>query len=308
MVHYAISGPQVTKVQATTEFIVHCRNDENELVEIPPSILEVEITQKKEKGETMMGKVEKTAEKGVLKIVVRARFVGEYHIQLYVKGQLERRPVYVEPGLPLQVLAAEPQIKENYHFSAVGFGMMGGTVGKTVSFDLTVKNEKGELRDVDKERLAVTLSQGLKKNQGHVERIDVGKYKAELTPFGPGEMVVKLSYGGQDVIETAVNINKTVDASKTEIVAPPSRVPLNQQASFTIAARDGEGNDITVGGEKFEVAVSGPSQGVTGLSVRDELTGKYSVRFTLTKTGDYSMFVSLKGVALRGSPLKIKGE
>lgn len=70
----------------------------------------------------------------------------------------------------------------------------------------------------------MTLSQGLKKNEGHVERISEGKYKydianlinyypliyyrAEITPFGPGEMVIKVAYGGQDVIETTVSFNK----------------------------------------------------------------------------------------------------
>ena len=62
---------------------------------------------------------------------------------------------------------------------------------------------------------------------------------------------------------------------------------------------------IYTGGEKFEVGCSGPKGGVTGLVVRDELTGKYTVRFTLTVAGQYKFFISLKGIEIKGSPLQI---
>jgi len=309
MIHYEIAGPAVIKVQQQAEFLIYCRNDAREMVDIPVTILEAEITQFKEKGEVLMGRLEKTADKGVLRALFRGRYVGEYHIQLWVKGALERRSVYKEPGLPLQILAAEPIVKEDYHFTAAGFGLYGGTVAKTVSFEMNIRNAKGEPKDIDREVLKVSLHQGLKKNDGYAERLSEGKYKCEITPFGPGDMVVKVNYAGQDVFESKVQFNAGLDATKTEIVEPPTgKVPLNQQQFFKIQAKDATGTDIPNGGEKFEVAVSGPSQGITGLVVRDELNGTYSVRFTLTKAGDFSMFVSWKGIALRGSPLKFKGE
>lgn len=81
---------------------------------------------------------------------------GEYHIQLYVKvsplspspyfshdniqGALEQRPVYEPPGLPLQVVAAEPTLKETLLFSVAGHGLYGGAVGQTLSFEILVKS------------------------------------------------------------------------------------------------------------------------------------------------------------------------
>jgi len=119
-------------------------------------------------------------------------------------------------------------------------------------------------------------------------------------------MVVSLLYGGEPVIQTTVNWNATIDTRETCIVNPPGHVLVGQQYTFTIQAKTDAGTELTNGGEKFDVAVSGPAQGTTGLVIRDELNGKYVVRFTLTKAGSYKFFISLSGADIRGSPLTIE--
>jgi len=119
-------------------------------------------------------------------------------------------------------------------------------------------------------------------------------------------MVVSLIYGAEPVIQTTVNWNASIDARTTEVVNPPAHVLVGQQHTFTIQAKTESGSDLTTGGEKFDVAVSGPAGGVTGLVIRDELTGKYTVRFTLTKAGTYKFFISLSGVDISGNPLQIE--
>jgi len=134
----------------------------------------------------------------------------------------------------------------------------------------------------------------------------VGKYKATFTPFGPGAMIVAITYNAEPVISTTVSWGATIDPFKTVIVNPPAHVLVGQQHTFTIQAKTDTEEDLTNGGEKFNVAVSGPAGGITGLVVRDELTGKYTVRFTMVKPGGYKFFVSLSGADIKGSPLQIE--
>lgn len=102
----------------------------------------------------------------------------------------------------------------------------------------------------------------------------------------------------------------------------PTKAPIGQQQTFQIQAKDAAGNkarlphpppfspplQVTTGGEKFDLGVSGPKGGVTGLVVRDELTGIYTVRFTLTAAGDYGFHLNHKGKPLTGTPFKVKAE
>lgn len=57
-----------------------------------------------------------------------------------IQGALERRPIYPAPGIPLQIIAADPVVKETMNFACSGFGMYGGTVGKLLSFDIVVRS------------------------------------------------------------------------------------------------------------------------------------------------------------------------
>jgi len=172
-------------------------------------------------------------------------------------------------------------------------------------FNIETKDDNGVPLECDLQKLQVTVSQGLKKMSGTCERVGAGKCRAEFTPFGPGDMIISITYGGQPVIETTVNYNVGIDPSKTQILNPLRNALVGQQNYFTIQAKGQTGQDLTTGGEKFEVCSSGPAGGVTGLVVRDELNGKYTVRFTLIKSGAFKFFVSLSGVDVVGSPMEI---
>jgi len=205
----------------------------------------------------------------------------------------------------LEFIPHDPVVTQNMHFTASGFGLHGGSLGKLYSFRIETKDDNGTPFDCDFRKINIEISQGLKKMMGTCERVALGKYKAEFTPFGPGEMVISVSYGGQPVIETTVTYNVGIDPTKTIIVDPLRNALVGQQNTFTIQAKGQTGQDMSTGGEKFDVACSGPAGGVTGLVVRDELTGKYTVRFMLTKSGSFKIFVTLNGVDIIGSPLEI---
>jgi len=192
------------------------------------------------------------------------------------------------------------------NFSASGLALAGGSLGKSYSFYIEIKDDSGQPMNCDIHKLRVNVSQGTKKITGNIYQVATGKYKASFTPMEAGPMNVAVSYGGQHVFDTTVTYHIRIDARKTHIVNPLSNTLVGQQNTFTIQAKTQDGLDIPVGGERFDVACSGPAGGVSGLVVRDELNGKYNVRFNLTKPGTFKFFVTLSGVDISGSPMEIE--
>jgi hypothetical protein len=304
IVHYSIKGPTLAKVQALTTFELYCRNAAGELINLDIHILETEMVEEKT-GDTSKGLIHPNG-KGIFKLQYRGRNTGKYHFNIWVKGQLEKKPIFPGKGVEVEFTAQEIIVTRNMYFSASGFGLIGGSVGKAYAFNIEVKDDDNQHLDCDVYKLQCKITQGLKKIAGTIDRVGVGKYKAHFTPFGPGEMVVSLLYANETIIETTVTWNQAIDPSQTEIMNPPGHVLVGQQHTFTIQARTDTGQDLNVGGEKFDVGVSGPAGGTTGLVVRDELTGKYTVRFTLIKPGTYKFYISLSGADIIGSPMEIE--
>jgi len=112
-----------------------------------------------------------------------------------------------------------------------------------------------------------------------------------------------VDYGGQEVCKAAVEFNYGIDVHKTEVIDPPTETLVGKQITFTIQAKGQNGEIINTGGEKFDVACSGPKGGISGMVVRDELNGKYVVRVTLTVAGQYKFFISLRGADIKNSPI-----
>jgi hypothetical protein len=304
MVYYTIKGPTLVKVQALATFELFCRNAEKELIHLEHNILETELIEDKT-GDVFKGLIS-PAGKGIFKLQYRGKYAGKYFFNVWVKGKLEKKPIFPGKGIEFECTGGEIIVKRNMYFSASGFGLLGGSTGRSYSFNIEVKDDDNQYLDCDIYKMQVQITQGLKKQAASIDRLNVGKYKATFTPFGPGEMVISLTYGAEPVIQTTVNYGASIDPFKTEIVSPPNHVLVGQQHTFTIQAKADNETDLTQGGEKFDVAVSGPAGGITGLVVRDELNGKYVVRFTMVKAGSYKFFVSLRGADIKGSPLNME--
>ena len=79
---------------------------------------------------------------------------------------------------------------------------------------------------------------------------------------------------------------------------------VRQLASFIIEARDAEGNQQPSGGETFKVSVRGSSQ--VRARVLDKEDGTYVVEYKPSTSGTYSISVTLNGVSLPDSPMRIE--
>jgi len=183
--------------------------------------------------------------------------------------------------------------------------MHGGTIGKPLIFELNVKNGRGKPTDIDTQRLTAVLSQDLKKSRGYPQKVSEGKYNLEFTPPGPGNWVIAVEFGGQEVCKSSIELNYGIDPHHTEVVDVPTDVLVGKLSTFTIQAKGQDAQIINTGGEKFECACSGPKGGISGLKVTDELNGKYTVKFTLMVAGQYKFFISLKGTDIKGVPITV---
>ena len=74
--------------------------------------------------------------------------------------------------------------------------------------------------------------------------------------------------------------------------------------SFTIEARDAEGNRQAAGGDRFKVDVRGTSQARAKVTDRED--GSYLVEYKPSTSGVYSISVTLNGCPLPASPYRVE--
>ena len=79
---------------------------------------------------------------------------------------------------------------------------------------------------------------------------------------------------------------------------------VNRLAEFEIHAIDSTGQPKNTGGDTFFVAIRGASG--CRARVTDCNNGKYTIQWTPTVSGDYTIAVSLFGLSLPGSPFEAR--
>jgi len=161
-VFYSIKGPTIVKVQTMAAFELFCRNENQQMVDIDSNILEAEMIEERN-GDSYKGLISRER-KGVFKVQFRGRNVGRYHFNIYVKGRMEKKPIYTGQGVQLDFIPNDPVVSQNMYFTASGFGLYGGSVGKSYAFQIEIKDDDNTPLDCNIQKLQIEVSQGLKKN------------------------------------------------------------------------------------------------------------------------------------------------
>lgn len=73
--------------------------------------------------------------------------------------------------------------------------------------------------------------------------------------------------------------------------------------TFTVAAKNKKGEPKTIGGDRFEVSITGPAEFIK-LDAIDNQDGTYTAAYTLAGNGRFSTGVKLNGKHIEGSPFK----
>jgi len=224
---------------------------------------------------------------------------------VWIQAASGKIAIYDSPVV-LNVINELPTQSDSLFFSLAGKGMLGAGIGHPTSFEILVVGAGKRPVDINMDKLVVTIGSRLGgKMRVYCEKVGPGKYVVEYTPTSAGNSTVLVVYDEVEVCSQAITFDTGIDPSKCVVVNPPRHVDVGVQSSFVIDSRTGLGGRLARGGEKFDVGVDGPENGVHGLVVRDESTGSYTVRFRLVAPGRYQFYVSLRKVPISGSPVVV---
>eukprot|EP01120_Amphizonella_sp_Union-15-10_P012918 TRINITY_DN5880_c0_g1_i2.p1 TRINITY_DN5880_c0_g1~~TRINITY_DN5880_c0_g1_i2.p1 ORF type:complete len:557 (-),score=104.20 TRINITY_DN5880_c0_g1_i2:20-1690(-) len=201
--------------------------------------------------------------------------------------------------------ALGPQPGEEILFQVRGEGLHSGKVGKISRFSINVTSQHGRPIQLRREDIVVLVSGGQTLNATILDN-GAGNYLAEWKPTVPGRYFVDIKWSGKSVFgqPTEVVVSDYASSAHSIILNVPQRPPLNQKSHFIVKARNAHGADLTRGGDSFEVTCSGPKS-PTGLVLRDNNNGEYTIEFTLLAPGRYCFAVSLNGTDIQGSPVDL---
>jgi uncharacterized protein (DUF2141 family) len=134
-----------------------------------------------------------------------------------------------------------------------------------------------------------------------------GTYSVNYVVDTPGDYTVDVSLHGQPIKDSPfrVLIKPNVDPNFSYAEGPGLEGAVdNEEAHFTIFARDGYDQPRTEGGDDFTVVIDGPEP-VT-VNVVDNGDGTYAVSYLPLVAGDYVIHVNLEGQPIKNSPHSVK--
>ncbi|KYQ96675.1 actin domain-containing protein [Tieghemostelium lacteum] len=222
-------------------------------------------------------------------------------------AKLEFPSVPSFPSIPTTVVSSLPA--DSKYCKATGDGLSKGTVGVESVFTIESFDSQNKRITKGGDTFNV-LIQGQYGDQiyGKVQDQGDGSYRATFTPPKQGgyAIAVYLENTPIDKSPFIAQVSEAVEravASRCEASGAglESGVP-GQKASFVIKARDGKGNALKKGGEKFYVYVQGPPGIQIYGDVVDQGDGTYLASYTPPIAGGYGVAVYLDTQPLPKSP------
>mmetsp|Transcript_12830 Transcript_12830/g.14249 ORF Transcript_12830/g.14249 Transcript_12830/m.14249 type:complete len:301 (+) Transcript_12830:115-1017(+) len=229
---------------------------------------------------------------GTFVVEAQPRQRGVYSLVVTVDG----KEVFGRGRLNITIGDA-PTSTKHIHFSMEGHGLAQARIGKSVSFTMDVQ-EGGRPYDVNESELSINIGSGARQFRANVMRIGSGKYNVEYVPQFAGTYDIDVIYDGKSVLTSPGNVVfSDFASSKSCIMDAPSRVNSNSMSQFLVQAKNQQGLNVKIGGDKFEVNVRGPKE-PRSLEVKDHGTGQYTVSFLLPERGDYTFTLKVDGRTL----------
>jgi len=134
-----------------------------------------------------------------------------------------------------------------------------------------------------------------------------GTYSVDYIVDTPGDYTIDVSLHGSPIKNSPfhVLIKPNVDPNFSYAEGPGLLAAVdNEEAHFTIFARDGSDVPRTEGGDDFKVVIDGPSP--VSVNVVDNGDGTYAVSYLPLVAGDYLINVTLEGHPIKNAPHSVK--
>ena len=171
---------------------------------------------------------------------------------------------------------------------------------------LKIQDGDGNCVDLKPEQLKIS-AEGPESVQGKVVETPHGPgwlYGIQMEPNMPGEYKVGAYLGDKDILQDPIKaIAYSVDPDHCEAKVGLKPVQAGEPTTFTILAKDKNGDRVRVGGAPFDVSVTAPSGDIKPV-IKDNNDGSYDVTYVPTSKGDHNIPISVFGRPISNSPLK----
>jgi len=249
-------------------------------------------------NEDIRGNVHKSF--GLVRINFHVGTPGAYELHI----EVNKKRLY-EPSV-IKVVESHLQHYEDFRFEITSEVFNGGRVDTEYTVKIAARKDN-QLKDVNESDLFLRVGGPHELQVIPARRAGQGHYTCRFAAKVPGFHPIDVWYEGKSVIAKPERVHfiSPSNAAQTKAVKVPTGYEtVGQVTTFTIQSRNSSGVNNTSGGDNFDVQSSGPAQ-LADLIIRDMLDGKYNVSFTPTQTGTYELDISLNGLPIGNSPVKI---
>jgi len=296
---FRVEGDRSARVNTKTRFLLYSEDERNRAKDVDINNLEAWLRGGRS---NMRGRISRVS-------------VGTYSIEFILTDDagihqlevtLEGRPVFRKGDVQLDITNHDPG-RTRYSFEVDGIGLHGGRVGENSEIGVTVKDDYGKPTDIDPSKLEVVL-QGPSTVHAQLGYDRAGRYRATFAVGHGGDYSIIIHYDTRKVLEKqGVKFSDKTNASRSTISNAPDRVYINTEIKFTITSKDSYGQRVHMGGDHWEVVVSGPER-ASKLIVTDHNDGTYTVSTLLPHPALYTFDVKHLGMAAANSPIAIRAE
>eukprot|EP01114_Cavostelium_apophysatum_P015706 TRINITY_DN433_c0_g1_i2.p1 TRINITY_DN433_c0_g1~~TRINITY_DN433_c0_g1_i2.p1 ORF type:complete len:905 (+),score=297.74 TRINITY_DN433_c0_g1_i2:215-2929(+) len=193
--------------------------------------------------------------------------------------------------------------------TAEGQGLLSAIANEEVSFVITAKTANGYESEVGGDKFVASLvgPNGLVVPCAVKDNED-GTHRVTYTATISGSYSLEVTLHGHHISGSPFELQvEAGEASAPQCSASGSGLAgsvSGKRASFTIEAKDKNGNARTSGGSNFDVKIEGPEQ--AKVTVEDNKNGTYDVIYTANSAGTYRTSINLSGVPIGGSPFSVE--
>lgn len=193
---------------------------------------------------------------------------------------------------------------------AYGPGLERGLTSEPALFTIEARNVYDERLKKGGDNFDISIKNGNQDIHPNVKDEDNGLYQVNYLPTTPGKYRIDIKLKGKPISGSPWNplIEKSEPDPKQTKVEGPGLLPGNETgnwAKFVITSINKYGREIPVGGDPYQITVTGPFNDLVEKEIKDNGNGKYFVQYLPRDSGTHKVEVNLKGVHVAQSPYSV---
>jgi filamin len=195
---------------------------------------------------------------------------------------------------------------------AFGPGLERAEVGYDAEFTVQARNSQGKNIPVGGEILDIQIKAPLNSAPVKADVVDNGDgtYKVTYNPKAHGKHLINVNIRNKPIQNSPFTVNAErlgVDAVKTDAYGPGLEGGhTKENTQFTIVAKNKKGDPVGVGGDRFDIKITGPYDTDVKTETIDNKDGTYTVSYRPIDKGNHVISVQYEGKPVAKSPYHVK--